>query len=94
MMKCCMIFTFSFPVILRKYYLPHSFLVLAADNPPFQRLYQQMLLDLEPMAHLPFDLSINFEAKQVFFRRERERERGRGRGRGSRGLVSLLLHAG
>ena len=50
--------------VLRKYYLPNSFLCLVSESEPFTKLYQQMLLTLEPMLHLPFDLSIDFEAKQ------------------------------
>lgn len=50
--------------VLRKYYLPTSFLRLVSESEPFTKLYQQMLLTLEPMLHLPFDLSIDFEAKQ------------------------------
>ena len=50
--------------ILRKYYLPTSFLRLVSESELFAKLYQQMLLTLEPMLHLPFDLSIDFEAKQ------------------------------
>ena len=50
--------------VLRKYYLPTSFLHLVSESEQFTKLYQQMLLTLEPMLHLPFDLSIDFEAKQ------------------------------
>ena len=31
----------------------------------YQNLYQEMLLTLEPMVYLPFDLSIDFESRQV-----------------------------
>ena len=37
---------------------------MASESEPFAQLYQQMLLTLEPMLHLPFDLSIDFEARQ------------------------------
>ena len=58
-------FCFSlFLGVLRKYYLPTSFLHLVSESEQFTKLYQQMLLTLEPMLHLPFDLSIDFEAKQ------------------------------
>ena len=50
--------------VLKKYYLPNSFLRLASESQPFAQLYHQMLLALEPMLHLPFDLSIDFESRQ------------------------------
>ena len=61
LLYCC--FSLSLGV-LRKYYLPTSFLHLVSESEQFTKLYQQMLLTLEPMLHLPFDLSIDFEAKQ------------------------------
>ena len=54
-----------FPGVLRKYYLPSSLLSLAADDASFRGLYQEMLLTLEPMIYLPFDLSIDFELRQA-----------------------------
>ncbi len=50
---------------LRKFYYPNAFLRLAADYPQFSGLYQQILVTLEPMVHLPFDLSIDFESRQA-----------------------------
>ena len=50
---------------LHKYYLPFGFLPLASKVEAFSQLYQQVLLTLEPIAHLPFDLSIDFESKHV-----------------------------
>lgn len=58
---------------LKKFYYPNAFLRLAANHPPYQALYQQMLVTLEPMVHLPFDLSIDFEARQAM---ERARQPG------------------
>ena len=37
---------------------------MASESEPFAQHYQQMLLTLEPMLHLPFDLSIDFETRQ------------------------------
>ncbi len=36
---------------------------MAADYQPYQVLYQQILVAIEPMVHLPFDLSIDFESR-------------------------------
>ncbi len=38
---------------------------LAADYPQYSALYHEMLVTLEPMVHLPFDLSIDFESRQA-----------------------------
>ena len=50
---------------LAKFYQPWAFLMQASDLAVNQRLYSNMLQDLEPMNFLPFDLSIDFEIKQV-----------------------------
>ena len=51
--------------VLKKYYLPSAFLYLTSEGNPYRQLYQEMLLTLEPMAYLPFDLSIDFEIRQA-----------------------------
>ncbi len=38
---------------------------LLLPDSPYQQLYQEMQLTLEPMAYLPFDLSIDFEIRQA-----------------------------
>jgi len=48
---------------LKKFYYPNAFLRLAADYQPYQALYQQIMVAIEPMVHLPFDLSIDFESR-------------------------------
>ena len=60
---CLCVHTCVHAGVLRKYYLPSSFLSLTADEAAFQNLYQEMLLTLEPMTYLPFDLSIDFELR-------------------------------
>ncbi len=60
--------TLLFTDTLRKFYYPNAFLRLAADYQPYQALYQQILVTLEPMVHLPFDLSIDFESRQALER--------------------------
>ena len=36
-----------------------------SEGTPYQQLYEEMLLTLEPMTYLPFDLSIDFEIRQA-----------------------------
>ena len=50
---------------LNRHYQPTSFLVLVSENEEYARLFNELLVILEPLIHLPFSFSIDFELRQV-----------------------------
>ena len=50
---------------LNRHYQPTSLLVLVSENEEYARLFNELLVILEPLIHLPFSFSIDFELRQV-----------------------------
>ena len=50
---------------LNRHYQPTSFPVLVSENEEYTRLLNELLVILEPLIHLPFSFSIDFELRQV-----------------------------
>ena len=53
------------PSLTDRHYQPTSFLVLVSENEEYTRLFNELLVILEPLIHLPFSFSIDFELRQV-----------------------------
>ena len=50
---------------LTRHFQPTAFLMLVSESEEYGKLFNELLVILEPLMHIPFSFSLDFELRQV-----------------------------